>query len=66
MKTVGDLKKALEGFEDSLPVALYLEVGEDMDYFHAVRLETRKNKSYCKGDHVLDWHKNLEEIVVVG
>jgi hypothetical protein len=66
MHTVGDVIKELEKFDKKLPVALYVEVGEDMDDFHSVRLETKKNKSYCKGCHVLDYVKGLKEVVVIG
>lgn len=65
MKTVGDLKKMLAPFNDNLPVAVYSQISEDMDEVHEVRLENEKLQSYCKGDHVLSWHPEITQIVVV-
>jgi hypothetical protein len=69
MKTVKDLKKELEGVDDNLPVVVYTAMGEDMEDFHEVRIESRAtpdNWSYCKGDHILSYRKGLDKVVVIG
>jgi len=66
MKKVKDLQEALSKLDPELPVAIYVNCGEDIDFFHEVRLETQENKSYCKGDHVLDFTEGLDKVVVIG
>lgn len=64
--TVGELKKLLENCPDNLRVATYVEVGEDMDEAHGVKIEKRgeSGQLYCKGDHVLEYVDDDEVLVI--
>lgn len=69
-KTVKDLKAALEGLDENLFVATYVNAGEDMDMFTRVRVESLSDEntlSYCKGDHMLYVYPQIgDKIVVIG
>ena len=66
--TVGELKAKLADYSDSLVVAVYVQVGEDMDLCTDVKLETKGHETlHCKGDHMLEdcMGLNLQQILVI-
>jgi len=68
MITLKEFKAAINAVDskyDELPVLQYNEEDEGCEVTGMFKIETKKNKSYCKGDHPLeDCNENQKAFVI--
>jgi len=65
---VKELCEKLLEFDQSLPVMVYVEIGEDMDDVHGVCLQERNKPEdwlYCKGDHLFVYDPRIDKAVCI-